>query len=225
MLLDSTVETPSKPCVSELTQLQSTDPESEHAHSPAFASASARPWSISWHSGTGYLVGSSSGIAVSSSSVDDGVFPDCATERSPVRITANVGQRFNITVYEFGYGHPPTRPITTGDRGPLPPVGTDVQSLSLQAASAAGEVECVVISDLDARRRVNICPRARRMRSETFVSTNNTVEVFFKRVSAGTVSGNQLHHVTASRQQSAQHRSLDDRRFLVKFTGEYYYGT
>jgi hypothetical protein len=228
------VETPPKPCVAKLHSVG--DGGNEEAGDEAESRSSSGPWSISRHSGTGYLVGGSSGISLGISPAGDDVLSDCATERSPVRLTARIGQRLNITVYEFGYGHYLTKPSSGDHLSSAAAAGSSSSSSSgaaapssssLSASQQPSEVECVVVSEPDTRRRMNLCPRARRMRTEVYVSLNNSVEIYFKRVGAGGLGSMPMpHHLTHKQQQQQQQHQqvsqqlvLDDRRFLVQFTG------
>jgi len=133
-------------------------------------------WSINRSFGTGYLV-------------SDGQSPDhtggrlagCATERSPLRISVRHGQRLNFTVFDFGYSR--FRPTVSGSPAAVP-----------ETSAECGHF--VVLAEQEPRRRVKICPSGWRMRGGAYISTNNTVEVYFKRM------------------------STDDHRFLVQFSGK-----
>lgn len=125
---------------------------------------------------------------------------------------AGVGQRLNITVFEFGsYGY-------------LAPAGSSSSSVdpggSASAAAASADVECVVVVEPESRQGINICPRARRQRSGGYASTNRSVELYFKRVGSKPTPLF-THHTSAAAagSQRQQHQQSDDRRFIVQFTG------
>ena len=135
-------------------------------------------WSINRSFGSGYLV-------------SDGRSPDhagrltgCATERSPLRISARHGQRLNFTVFDFGYSR--YRPTVGGDAPVVPPLP--------ETGAECGHF--LVLAEPEERRHMKICPSRLRMRGGAYISSNNTVEVYFKRM------------------------STDDHRFLVQFSGK-----
>jgi len=135
-------------------------------------------WSINRSFGSGYLV-------------SDGQTPDhtgrlagCATERSPLLISVRRGQRLNFTVFDFGYSR------YRSDTGGSPPAPAVVPETTAECG------HFLVLSEPKSRRRVKICPSGWRMRGGAYISTNNTVEVYFKRM------------------------STDDHRFLVQFSGK-----
>jgi hypothetical protein len=69
------------------------------------------------------------------------------------------------------------------------------------------EAECdlfVVLSEPEVRRRVKVCPSSRRVRSGVYLSINRSVEIYFKRVGMA----------------PSQQYQTDDRRLLVKYTGQ-----
>jgi len=131
-------------------------------------------WSIDRSYGSGYLV--SDGDA-DRRGPHAGVLGGCATERSPLRIAVRPGQRLNFTVFDFGYSR--YRPTAA-----VPP----------ETPSECGHF--LVLSEPKSRRRMKICPSGWRMRGGAYISTNSTVDVYFKRMSA------------------------DDHRFLVQFSGK-----
>jgi len=142
--------------------------------------AASAAWSINRSFGSGYLV-------------SDGQSPDhagrlagCATERSPLRIFVRRGQRLNFTVFDFGYN----RYRQIGGSPAAPAVGPPLP----ETAAECGHF--LVLVEPEARRRVKICPSGWRMRGGAFISRNNTVEIYFKRMSA------------------------DEHHFLVQFSGK-----
>jgi len=164
---NSPVESPTRPCIDTVTD------DDQLAASAA--------WSINRSFGSGYLV-------------SDGQSPDhagrlagCATERSPLRISVRRGQQLNFTVFDFGYNR--YRQATGGSPGAnvaVPPLP--------ETAAECGHF--LVLVEPEARRRVKICPSGWRMRGGAYISRNNTVDVYFKRM------------------------STDDHRFLVQFSGK-----
>jgi len=164
---NSPVESPTRPCIATVGD------EDQLAASAA--------WSINRSFGSGYLV-------------TDGQSPDhagrlagCATERSPLHISVRRGQRLNFTVFDFGYSR--YHHQATG----VPGAAAAVPPLS-ETAAVCGHF--LVLVEPEARRRVKICPSGWRMRGGAYISRNNTVEVYFKRM------------------------STDDHRFLVQFSGK-----
>ena len=178
----------------------------------------------------------------------------CATEPSPMRISAWPGQRLNITVIDFSHGQRGARPASPphgsaarpalgphdkaarppgpasqghgarvpaghgetasapADRGPGGPGGPGVDR---EAGSERGpgsergsgsergpgsEPECnqfAMLYDPEIRRKVKVCPGLNRVRN-VYVSTNRSIELYFKRVGSG---------------------GAEEQRLLVQFTG------
>ena len=164
---NSIVESPTRPCI------DTVGDDHQLADSGA--------WSINRSFGSGYLV-------------SDGQSPDhagrlagCATERSPLRISVRRGQRLNFTVFDFGYSR--YRPAVSG----APPGPAAVPPVPKTAAECG---HFLVLAEPEARRRVKLCPSGWRMRGGAYISSNNTVVVYFKRM------------------------STDDHRFLLQFSGK-----
>ena len=142
-------------------------------------------WSINRSFGSGYLVSDGR------SPDDAGRLAGCATERSPLRISVRHGQRLNFTVFDFGYGRYRPAAVAAGSGAAA---AAAVVPQTPETASECGHF--LVVAEPKSRRRMKICPSGWRMRGGAYISNNNTVDVYFKRMSE------------------------DGHRFLVQFSGK-----
>ena len=161
-----------------------------------------KAWSVTRSAGTGYI---SSGVLTESR---------CASEQSRVRVSAWPGQRLNISVYDFNHGIAASAAVIESSQSATlsssssSGIGHSLGTVHAASAGSAGSqftqqqqqhADCnhfAIVFETDVRRPIKICPGERRSWN-VYVSTNHSVEIYFKRIG----------------------QRADTQRFLIQYTG------